>query len=119
MLGGAAAAWPLTVRAKPAAKPVIGFLNSASNSEWAHLFRSAMKVAGWSEDDNITVDYRNGAGDRAKIDAAAIDLIASAPDLIYAIGLPAAQSVQARTRYYSYRLHPRCRSDRLRPGHES
>jgi hypothetical protein len=74
------------------------FLNSSSASEWAQLFRSAMEAAGWSEGDNITVDYRIGARDRAKIDAAANDLIATAPDLIYAIGLPAAQSVQARTR---------------------
>jgi putative ABC transport system substrate-binding protein len=91
VLGGAAAAWPLAVRAQePGRLKRIGVLtNLADNDQEGRkrmdAFLGALQKSGWRDGDNIRIDYRY----TGKIEIArryAADLIALAPDVILATG---------------------------------
>ena len=56
-----------------------------------------MQEAGWISSRNTRLDYRFGGGDLVKINAAAAELVALAPELIYATGLPPAQALRQKT----------------------
>src|SRR5215813_14293701 len=70
LLGGAAAAWPLAARAQqPRRLPLIGVLVSASSPHpFADAFRRGLHALGYSEGQNIKVEFRytDGRSDRAE-----------------------------------------------------
>jgi putative ABC transport system substrate-binding protein len=70
MLGGAAAAWPLAVGAQqPGKTPIIGVLVSASPPHpFADAFWRGLHALGYSEGQNIKVEFRytDGRSDRAE-----------------------------------------------------
>ena len=68
-LGGAVVAWPLAVRAQQPAMPVIGWLGSESReAEDLRIvpFRQGLKEAGYSEGQNLAIEYRLAEGQYAR-----------------------------------------------------
>jgi putative ABC transport system substrate-binding protein len=78
LLGGTAAAWPLVAHAQQSVMPVIGFMSSRSPEDSVHLleaFRRGLKEGGFSEGQNVAIEFRWARGDYSKLPALAADLV--------------------------------------------
>ena len=100
LLGGAAVTWPLAAPAQQQGRlPLIGVLVSASPPHpFADAFWRGLHALGYSEGQNIKVDFRytNGRSDRAE--EFAEELVRLGVDVIVAHFVPAVEAAMRATR---------------------
>jgi ABC-type uncharacterized transport system substrate-binding protein len=76
--GGAAALWPLVVRAQQPALPVVGLINGGSpdaSARSVEAFRRGLNETGYVEGQNVTVEYHWLEGQYDRLSALAADLV--------------------------------------------
>ena len=90
-LFGGAAAWPLAARAQQSERVrrigvlFPGVAADLENQNRIATFQRALQELGWKDGRNLRIDYRWGGGDAERIRNSAAELVALAPDIIYAV----------------------------------
>ena len=90
-MAGITAAWPRAGRAQNSHKRRIGMMLTFSTEEsetaaGVATFRQGLQQAGWSEGNNLEIDIRWAEGDADRIRTNAAELVARAPDIMFAVG---------------------------------
>ena len=94
ILGGAAAGWPLGVRAQQSNRPrLVGVLFAMAPSDpesqlRVKAFEAGLRELGWTEGRNLRLEYRWAPGDATLLHSQATELVGLAPDLILATSTP-------------------------------
>jgi putative ABC transport system substrate-binding protein len=103
LLGGAAA-WSLTARTQQRERMRrIGVLmnlpsDDAEGQARLAAFLQGLQEAGWAVGRNVRIDLRWGGGDADHFRKQAAELVALAPDVLFASGIPAAAPLLQATR---------------------
>ena len=101
LLGGAAVAWPLAVRAQqPGKLPTIGFFGAATPSAWRHRvasFVQRLRELGWIEGRTIAIDYRWADGRTGRLAEIAAEFARLKVDVIVTAGTPSTIAVKQAT----------------------
>ena len=102
LLGGAATAWPVVVRAQRGDRVRrIGVLIPEDENDpmvKVSAFTQALADLGWADGRNVRIDLRWASGDIDRIRALAQELVGLQPDIILTATTPATVAVQRETR---------------------
>ena len=89
LLGGAAAAWPIAVRAQQAALPLVGLLSARGPRDDPHLTAAVLQgleAAGFIDGRTIAIEYRYADSRPDRLPALAADLVRRQPVMIVTLG---------------------------------
>jgi ABC-type uncharacterized transport system substrate-binding protein len=98
LLGGAAAAWPLTARAQQPKLPTIGFLGStapSAMSQWVAAFVQRLRELGWIEGRTVAIEYRWAEGRDERYAEIAAEFVRLKVDVIVTVGSAVRAAKQA------------------------
>ena len=96
LLGGAAVAWPIAVRAQQVVRRIGVLL--VSGPEPMGPFREALGDLGYFEGKNIQIEVRSAQGQDTRLPELAAELVRSRVDVIIAVQTPAAHAAKNATR---------------------
>jgi putative ABC transport system substrate-binding protein len=89
LLGGAAS-WPVAAQAQQPLRRIGVLLTFAVDEPETKagitVFQQGLQQAGWSDGRNVQIEYRVAEGDADRIRQNAAELVAAAPDVIFAVG---------------------------------
>jgi putative ABC transport system substrate-binding protein len=100
MLGGAAAAWPLTTRAQQSNVPRVGYLFQLTKAGGKVLWqacRQGLHELGYRESENIILEPRWAEGRNEQLPTLANDLVRLKVDVIVTAATPASLAAKAAT----------------------
>jgi putative tryptophan/tyrosine transport system substrate-binding protein len=100
LLGGSAATWPLAALAQQPSLPVIGYLESVSQGQFADLipaFRKGLSETGFIDGQNVRIEYRWAEGQYDRLPTLTAELVHDHATLIFTTALISAQAAKAVT----------------------
>jgi putative ABC transport system substrate-binding protein len=117
---GGVAAWPRAARAQqPEGMRRIGIFmpgnaEDAEGKGWIAVFQNGLRELGWIEGHNVRFEYRWGAGNADRIRNYAVELVALAPDVVFADASVTVAALLQATRTLPIVFAKRRRSGRRR-----
>jgi putative ABC transport system substrate-binding protein len=100
LLGGAAATWPVAVRAQQPKMPIVGVLNTLPADAAKPLdaaIRMGLNEVGYVEGNNVLIEYSYGDGQYDRLPALAADLTRRPLSVLIGSGTPASLAIKAAT----------------------
>jgi putative ABC transport system substrate-binding protein len=102
LLGGAAAAWPIAVRAQQAARVrriglLMGMTDDREGQARVTTLKQGLQELGWTDGRNIQVETRFAGADAGRIRTHVAELVALAPDVIVGQTTPVIRALRQAT----------------------